>query len=214
MPTAVATKPERKKADPPASILGAMREENLAVYRGGFWAAAKGENFDREDVAAIMLANGLTDAHWESDVTACRDFLGLGDFEKTYEAELSRLNAQAANPEVVEIKADLLSAVFRKMQSPSASLLNVPRELTAAIARYRGIAPQIQSLMAQVKTLRAFKSYNQRMFASDPQVALADKRPSITLADVDRMAALPAGFSRIDELPNPHPFCARLNACG
>ncbi len=205
---ATLTKPERK-LDPIASMQSAMlkqAEADLDQYRQAVFSAAEGHDFDVNSVAKIMSRHSWTDELWASDVAAARDDLSQRSFEATYEKTMSELDQASANPATVEIKISLFSAIHRKLQGQGGSLLTIPREIMAALETYRSIAPQQQSMFAQMRILKSFHAFNRRLFSSDTAAAIADDKPAITIEQTSRMANMPGGFSRADELPSPHPL--------
>jgi hypothetical protein len=209
MPATLKDKPDRKTTLDPIAAARASRvrraSDDLHLYRSAAYAAAVNENFDVDDLAAVMERHGW-DAFFGSDVEAAKCDLSIRDFESGYDDEMQRLDDAASHPETIPISAALVSVMLRKMQGQPGAIITMPREVMAAVERYRSISGKQQLAFAQMRTLRSFRGYNLRLFSSDIEQALADKRLAITLSEVDRLSNIPNGLSRNDEAPIRHPL--------
>ena len=213
MSTVVVLKSERKTIDPIATAQAARNRhatELLNDYRDCVFAAAAGDDFDVERVGEILTERNWSAEIWASDLQAVKDDLSQRSFLENYDRTVAELERKAANPPVVEIRIDLLSALFRKAQNPNATLLDIPKEITAALREYRETSPALQIALATMRVLKMFHGRNKRLFAADAQAAIADTRPSLSLEQVSQLANSPAGMGFDDfTLPARHPLAER-----
>jgi hypothetical protein len=203
------------KPDPIAALQVArdrQTESDLDIYREAVFAAAENENFDAADVADVMLRRQWDDAVWKSDVAAAQDDLSQRDFEAGFEKEAARLEREREELALkkIPVPVSLINNLLTRLRLPNAgiSLVDIPKDLQAALAQLRDAPYRITNHHATMRTLRTFRYRNTRLFCDDAHRAVQDTRPALRLAAVSDLENRPYDLRSDVYLPAPHPLAS------